>query len=111
MKKIALRQYLVEPDETVTVQVTASGTVHVVNFFFTENNTGPLPEGQSLQFGLSPDEPERTLKLFFTFTNENDGAYDVELSGDAGGDTDTDHVTQDFGIPATRTRYEFILNQ
>lgn len=111
MRKIALRQYLVEPGETVTVEVKASGTVHLVNFFFSQSNTGPLPEGRNLVFGLSAAEPRRTLRLNFTFSNENDGEYDVELSGDAGGAPDTDHVVQDFGIPTLRTRYEFTLNQ
>jgi len=111
MQKIALRQYLAEPGETVTVEVKAAGTRHLVNFFFTQNNTGPLPEGQNLQFGLTGGQPRRTLRLNFTFSNENGGEYNVELSGDAGGDPDTDHVTQDFGIPTTRTRYEFTLNQ
>jgi len=107
MKKIAKRQYNVQPGETITVGVQASGTAHVVNYEFDDGQKGILAAGQPLSFKVTTST--RVLNLLFSFTNSSGGKYVIAIQGDQGG-SDTDNVDQgSFGIPTTSATYRFQL--
>ena len=110
MQKIATRQYLSPSAETITVEVGASGTAHLVTFNLDDDEEeGTLHEGEQLNIEVSPNKPRRKLSLLFTFSGPG-GQYDVSLSGSLGG-SDTDTIVNSFGIPATATEYIFRLKQ
>jgi hypothetical protein len=109
MIKIAKRQYNVQPGETITVDVQATGTAHGVNQDLDGAGGAPLGVGQSLTFKVEAPKNHRVLSLLFTFTNSSGGKYAVKIKGGQGG-SDTDEVDQgSFGIPATETEYRFQL--
>jgi hypothetical protein len=107
MIKIAKRQYNVQPGETITVGVEASGTVNLVSYDLDGQGGGSLVAGQQLSFKVTTDT--RVLTLLFTFSHNSGGEYVLEIKGDQGG-SDTDDVDQgSFGIPAISTTYRFQL--
>ena len=106
MKKIAERQYLLDPNETARVSVTAPGTFFGANFDIDEQGGGPLSNGQIIPVA-KPQSGLRTLTILFTFSGTAGGHYVVAIKGDNGG-SDTDEVDQGaFGIPSTSREYLF----
>src|SRR5919205_2736213 len=71
--------------ETVTLTFDARNTDLRVTYRFEDEETGRVVQGDSLSFPVSL--PFRVLRVFFHFINESGagGAYDVTLSGSAGG--------------------------
>lgn len=107
MIKIASRQYHVQPDETITVDVQSDGTKHLVNYDLDGEGGGPLDAGAPLVFDITTST--RVLTFLFTFSSNSDGKYEIGITSDQGG-SDTDEVNQgSFGIPSTSATYRFQL--
>ena len=71
--------------ETVTLAFVARNTDMRITYRFEDEETARVMQGSSLNFTVSL--PFRVLRVFFHFINETGagGAYDVTLSGSAGG--------------------------
>ena len=68
-------EYEGAPGEDVTVDVTADGTTHLVEFTL-DGETSPLNEGQPIQFKLKNASGQMTdLQLVLDFDHQ--GTYDV----------------------------------
>jgi hypothetical protein len=107
MIKIAKRQYHVQPGETITIGVQATGTAHLVNYDLDGQGGGPVGAGQPLTFTVTTST--RILTLLFTFSGNSGGKYVVGITSAQGG-SDTDVVDQgSFGIPTTAAEYRFQL--
>ena len=71
--------------ETVTLTFVARNTDMRITYRFEDEETARVVQGDSLNFTVNL--PFRVLRVFFHFINESGagGAYDVTLSGSAGG--------------------------
>src|SRR5215510_816027 len=71
--------------ETVTLKFVAQNTDMRITYRFEDEETSRVMQGDSLSFSVLVSF--RVLRVFFHFINETGagGAYDVTLSGSAGG--------------------------
>jgi len=105
MQKIGERQYAIGANETVAIEVDASGTAHLVNYDL-DGDGGILNQGQQLSITAPSGNNRRKLNLLFTYSGSG-GTYTVKLTGSAGGQ-DTDTVSQgSFGVPTNACEYRF----
>lgn len=77
--------------ETITVRIQSANTSHVVSYA-RDGTGGNLAPGQPLIFSAGKDPI--TLVMRFEFTGPSAGFYDVEVSGDRGGDVYFERLAQ-----------------
>ncbi len=71
--------------EVIIVEVRAFGTNHAVNYNL-DGIGGRLNAAPNLVFTLNKATHDPSiLVMFFTFTTNNGGVYEIELTGSAGG--------------------------
>jgi hypothetical protein len=90
--------------EQISVTVTANGTVFGVT---RDLNGQTAPLQQPFSFILSNSKNPTILVLFFVFSNNGGGVYNITTSGSAGGDTAHYSVAQFSNEAANAIAYTF----
>lgn len=90
--------------EQIVVKIQASGTVFAVTYDL-NGTTAPLP--QPFSFKLSSSNNPTILVLFFVFSNSSGGFYNINVTGNPGGDTSHYTVAQFSGEAANAVAFTF----
>jgi hypothetical protein len=94
--------------EMITVKVNSGGTENLVSYTI-DGDTDSLPTGvthSAFNFPLDRNRRDPSLlTMLFTFSGDNDGRYDITITGSGGGDTSRFTVEQLFGIPGDSITY------
>ena len=94
--------------EEITVEVRSTGTANLVSYVL-DGKTSSLPSNQSTaSFSFTLDKAAHdptVLTMLFTFSESENGNYDITVSGNAPGQTSDYSVTQFFGIPGDSISY------
>lgn len=109
--------FRVSDGERITIDVSSTGapTLFGVNFSLFGGGM-PVNEGQPLQLTMDksratgnsnvPNARSTPLTLLFSFSSNNDGRYDLTMTGSNGGDLFRDFIRQ-AGSTAEATTYTF----
>ena len=90
--------------ETITVQVTSTGTVFAVAFDL-DGHSGSFASPFSFVLHKTPTKDVSVLVLFFTFSGSTGGVYEITVSGTPGTDVSHYTVVQFPGQPANAIAY------
>jgi hypothetical protein len=93
--------------EEISVDVQSKNTTaHLVNAIL-DGQGHIIQNGDQLKFLVT--RPKHKLTMVYTFATQSGtgGRYDTTVTGSNGGDTSSDTVSQDFGIPVDSTFYNF----
>lgn len=90
--------------ETITVQVTASGTVFAIAYDL-DGSSGALTDPLKFTLKKTATKSVSVLVLFFTFSGNNGGVYDIRVSGSGGGDVSSYKVIQFPNQPSNAIAY------
>jgi hypothetical protein len=101
MKKISSDLYIVEPNETVTINIEAVNTISLVTISLDGQAFALQPFAPFVFHASSEKGTTHDLMFLFTFSGPSGGAYHVILTGSEGGTDKFSVDSGDFGIPAS----------
>lgn len=90
--------------EIITVQITASGTVLAVAYDL-DGMAAAFTNPLRFTLQRTPTKDVSVLVLFFTFSSNNGGIYEVRVSGSNGGDVSQYKVIQFPNQPSNAIAY------
>src|SRR5687768_3565248 len=90
--------------ETITVQITSSGTVFAVAYDL-DGAAGTFTSPFSFVLHKSSTKNVSVLVVFFTFSGSSGGVYEIRVSGTPGTDVSHYKVVQFPGQPANAIAY------
>ena len=116
MKKLSPGVFQVVDQETVSIDVKATGTLSLVRGNSNADGEIPVTAGQPITIKMDkskapggsfiPNARSTDVTLGFTFSNDSGGRYDLTLTGSSGGGGFTDFVEQ-AGTTLEATTYTF----
>jgi hypothetical protein len=94
--------------EIIDVEIKSTNTTHLVSRVL-DGQRGSQPSNSSVsKFSFQLDKTQfdpSILTMLFTFSSQNDGSYEITVSGDPNGQTSHFSVAQLFGIPGDAITY------